>query len=117
MRESGATPHSYTFSVYQQTQQATILCFIGIQVLDTSRSAGAARVLSGEGNAPFFMRLRRDATNLYADISRDRVNWILIDQRTVASVFLSAPNQVGIMGNGKNAAPDGLILHYLSGSL
>lgn len=66
-------------------------------------------------NGAFFLRIRRDLVNVYADFSRDRVRWVNFEQRTIASVFTTAPDQIGI--GGFSAGNQGFyrILHYSFG--
>jgi len=64
---------------------------------NTSRtSANSGPNISGEGNAPLFIRIRRDATTCYADHSRDKINWVNWASVATSTAFTSAPDTVVI---------------------
>lgn len=79
---------------------------------NTTRTVDNAYSMGATGNAPIFLRIRKDATNVYLDWSSTRANWKNLDTRTIASVFTTAPDQIGIVGFGFNVIPVFNIIHY-----
>lgn len=47
-------------------------------------------------NAPLFIRIRRDASNVYPEYSHDKTNWITLATVAASGVFTTANNQVGV---------------------
>lgn len=84
---------------------------------NTARSFANPMVyLALDPNAPLFLRVRRDASNVYADASRDRQTWVQLASRSVATTFTTGQDQVGICGMGVNVAGAWKLTHFVSGS-
>jgi hypothetical protein len=69
----------------------------------------------GVSNGPFFIRIRRDFVNVYADFSRDRVRWQNWETRTIASLFTTAPDQIGLGGFSSGFVGAWRVLHFTYG--
>lgn len=63
-------------------------------------------------DGPMFLRVRRDTANLYAEYSRNRIIWTQFETRTIASVFTSAPDQIGLGGFSAGFSGVTHVLHY-----
>jgi hypothetical protein len=115
MRES-STQKAYWLSLTYSVAYITLLEIQWFSA-DATRTTVLPVPIGNGINGPFFFRVRRDASNIYADVSRDRVVWQNMDSRSLASVFTTAPNQVGLTGFGFNLVPSYNLVHMLSGSL
>lgn len=76
-----------------------------------SRTSLNAYGFATDSNVPFFIRARWDKTSTYADISRDGFSWRTVQTNSLASVFTSVPDQIGIGGYTANGTP---VLNILS---
>jgi len=117
MREAG-TAKSYQFGPV--TAHASHYTYLQTDIWsnNTTRTAAVGDAsMHLDSGAPYFFRIRRDATNIYAEYSRNRINWITHDSRTIASVFTTAPDSVGLAQLGFQVVPRGNILHFKSGTL
>lgn len=83
---------------------------------NTVNSASISQMAPFE-NGPLFLRIRRDSAKVYADYSRDRMNWIAIAIYALGTAFTTAPDQVGIAISGFNRTPQAIVTHFASGSL
>lgn len=118
MRES-ATGKLYTlFYVYNWSSVSGALVYsnLGVWTSSTAKATSVDVSIVGAPNAPCIIRLRRDSTNMYAEMSMDRNVWYTYDTRTITSVFTTAPDQVGFGANGISGIVDVNIPHYMSGS-
>lgn len=88
----------------------------GVWASSTSRSATGGWAAPGPDNS-LFLRIRRDASNIYADVSRNRTVWVTYETRSLTSVFDVAPNEIGIGCYGYNVTPRMVVTHFTSGSL
>ncbi len=78
---------------------------------NTSRTGAVGYAYGGPG--PMFIRLRKDATNFYSEYSRNRVSWVLLDTRTIASIgFSSGPDSAGLVTMGINVVPRMVVPHF-----
>ena len=113
-RES-STAKSY--SVLQPISHQTYTNYVetDINSNDTTRVTNVVAAIN-HMNGPLFLRLRRVNTQLFSEMSHNRIVWTELDSRTVASVFTTAPNQVGIVVCGANIIPHGHVIHYLTGT-
>lgn len=122
MRES-STQKAFTFGIAarQGTNNPNIVTHdFARWTSNTARDPsfnGVQYAYPSDGNAPVFVRLRRDNTTLYAESSRDRRVWKVITTALISAVFTSFPNQMGFGGFGLNTTPRTHVLHWLSGSL
>lgn len=105
-RQGSNTPTLVTFELSQWTNNTTRGTINAVQYAYPT-----------DGNAPVFLRIRRDNTSIYADVSRDRRTWKSVANSTLASIFTSFPDQVGIGGFGFNIINRMHVLHWRSGSL
>lgn len=115
MRESG-TSKVYTFGINVDHGNEKMYLQTGTWTSSTVRSTTNASAMPTDPNGPVFLRIRRDATNAYADISRDRVTWTNHETKTLASLFTTAPNQVGVGTIGDNVTPEAIVTHFISSS-
>lgn len=68
-------------------------------------------------NGPMFLRVRRDASNVYAEWSRDRLHWVQVTSLALSTAFTTAPDAAVITARGVQGVAQGLVLHFKSGSL
>lgn len=66
---------------------------------------------------PVFYRILRSGTNMLITASVNRVNWSTLYTIATTSVFTTAPNYIGIWGNGQNGIARCTITHFDYGSL
>jgi hypothetical protein len=114
MRESSTSRHYIAqLTIYHTNHYTT--CEVSVYTSHTARTVNVVGAVNLEGNLPYFLRLRRDSTNLYADMSRNRQQWVQLDTRTIASVFTTAPDQGGCAGYGYNVVNRSLVTHFVTG--
>lgn len=70
------------------------------------------------GGESCFVRISRDATNIYTQISRDRRIWVTYETKTLDEVFGSGsePDEIGIGTLGFKVVPRMIVVHFASGS-
>ena len=113
MRESGTTK-ALQFNL--TLQHNSTMVFVQEQFSNnTTRTSATATETPADLNGPIFIRLRSDFTTIYADFSRDRVIWKNLFNFTLASIFTTAPDQLGISGYGNGVAGSGFITSFTYG--
>lgn len=105
MREAG-TAKAYVFCFAYDHSTTTEYFEFETYSNNTTRATNVTRFMNKKHDAgkPIFARLRRDATNVYAEYSRDRQNWFSLHSASIASTFTSAPDTVGFGVVGYNFA-------------
>lgn len=116
LRETG-TAKAYALVVFLDCNNHRVDLQLETWTNNTTRASATnkgAAVL--DGNGPLFLRVRRDATNLFAEVSRSRETWTQLDTRSIASTFTTAPDAAGFACNGINMVPTFSIVHFTQGS-
>lgn len=116
LRES-ATAKAYTLDVFQDFNSRRTTIQAEVWTNNTTRPTNVDKGYANwDATAPLFVRVRRDATNLFGELSRDRQTWVTVDTRSIASVFTTAPDTAGFGVLGVNVVPVFNVVHFVSGS-
>ena len=115
MRES-SSGKIYTFGTIVHGTNLITYAEAEVYTNPTTRTAATAWAIPAAVNQVYF-RIRRDAANIYADISTDRKVWLNYETRTLTSVFTTAPDEIGVFSLGFSATPRATYSHFASGTL